>query len=216
MEKIVASDATQMHRSSQEQARLRLEDHQALGDLFRALDSNDTGFIEPEDFEWMLNAIRHNSPAPESGTPILESAYYKRGTRKFRRVLREFDATVYGRITISGLRTWWESVGCSSQGVASRVLRRSTEHTGAGSAKQFVAQTLGYMRRQSQIEGATTIQSHVRRFQSQKRCHAKKAANRLPGSRRVAALRIQTFYRMRLARVRDCFQPFWYFGFACV
>jgi hypothetical protein len=120
-------------------------------------------------------------------------------------LLRDFNATMSGHISIASLRKWWDTLGVQSLGVGSKALRvHSTQKTGPGSAPAFVAQTLECIRRQSRVDGVTKVQTHVRRMRAQKTFRIKKAAGTLPGSQRIAAARIQSFYRMRSARVRNC------------
>ena len=209
MSRILASEARDLHQAKLQQADLRLDDHRALTVLFRALDTNKNGYIEPKEFEWMLRAVRLNGPVLQPGQKPLKDEYDKRDTRHFRRLLRDFNATMSGHISIASLRKWWDTLGVQSLGIGSKALRvHSTQKTGPGSAPAFVMQTLECIRRQSRVDGATKIQTHVRRMRAQKIFRIKKAAGRLPGSRRVAAARIQSFYRMRLARVRNyCNSP---------
>lgn len=199
-----AKQAEERHQSAQQEADLRLEDHRALTVLFRALDVNHTGFIESEELEWVLRAIRFHGPLlPDGQKPVPRLACH-RGNKHFLRILRELEATVNLRISISGLRSWWDVHGVRCSGVSSKALGVfGTKKTGIGSAPAFVAQTLECMRKQAQIEAATMIQSHVRRMIVMKLVRQRRAAHTLPGSRRSAATRIQAFWRMHITKVRD-------------
>ncbi len=204
-EEHIASKGAEMHRSAQHEADLRLDDYRALTVLFRALDLNHNGFIEPEELEWLLSAIRFHCPILPQGHKSVPRDACHRGSVLFKRILREFDATVSGRISISGVRKWWEVYGLHVHGIATKALGVfGVGKTGIGSASAFVNQTLECMRKQSKIESVTMIQSHVRRVFMMKMFREKKAAHTLPGSRRCAACRIQALWRMHTARVRDC------------
>lgn len=203
-EKALAIEAEERHRSAQKEADLRLDDHRALTVLFNALDLDHSGFIESEEFMWLLLAIRFQGPIlPPNQKPVPRKAY-DRGSRYFARMLREFDASVNGRISISGLRMWWDFHGIQQHGLSSKALGMfGTKKVGVGSAPAFVAQTLECMRMQAKIEAVTMIQSHVRRAIVMRLYRQQKANNTLPGSQRCAACRIQAFWRMHTARVRD-------------
>ena len=205
MSRNLASEADDLHQAKLQQANLRLDDHRALTVLFRALDTSKRGYVDPKELAWILRAMRLNGPVLQPGQKPLKDEYHQPGTRHFKRLLRDFNATMSGHISIASLRKWWDTLGVQSLGVGSKALRvHSTQKTGPGSAPAFVAQTLECIRRQSRVDGVTKVQTHVRRMRAQKTFRIKKAAGTLPGSQRIAAARIQSFYRMRSARVRNC------------
>ena len=197
----LARKAAEVHRSTQKLAAMRMEDHGALTVLFRAIDIDSSGFIQPSELEWVLHAITMHGPLCSEGESILSAEYRWHGTRQFKRLLRDFDASVNGRISISGLRTWWDTKGISGLGLGCKALR--VRKTGAGTAALMCAQVMKCIEKQTEMEAAIGIQTALRRRHAKQLFEKQKKDGTLPGSRRKAASKIQAFYRMRLARVRS-------------
>lgn len=203
--KDLAKEADELHQLSQRRAQLMFDDHQALAVLFRALDVNKSGFIEADELQQMIRAVVDHGPRSQlAGSTSLQ--YQSVNSRTFKRFLSEFNASVNGRITISGLRSWWDNNGVWGKGLAAKLLMGSrSQNTGVGTAPRLVAGIMGCLQRLGEVQAVTSVQAAVRRFLQQKVYLLEKTSGLLPGSQRVAAKKIQSHYRMRLAKVRASF-----------
>ena len=201
VDKHMAEQAQQVHESTQKLASARLGDHSAMATLFRIMDIDQSGFIQPSEFVWVMAAVMTHGPLTLHGQSVLGADYRRPGSNMLKTVLRDFNASANGRVSLSGLKNWWDDKGMLGQGIGSTALRVfSTGQTGHGSGTALVEQTLTCIEKQNDLEAATVIQSSIRRRQAQQQFVQAKRTGKLPGSARLVALKLQSFMRMRMSQ----------------